>query len=149
MRSLALLLTSALLPACHEIVVLGSECPSGSRLCLDEPGSTPDGSGSGLDSGVNPQRDAGLELDADGALDVADAGPLGDAADTGSEAPELHGATDGALGVFPAFQNPSFELVSGSTGDVNDQRIAPWYACRTGIWVQASAQAGLRSVSPT
>lgn len=160
MRSV-LVLIALLLAACEETIVLGTECPSRDGPCAkkqplpgdrDEAGSITE---DGRDSGevVNPSLDGGVDP---GLLDSG-------AADSGRsprdasviQPPDARPREDAGPALFPAFRNPSFELVDGGQegeldftptgpgpGGQVETSIAPWYPCRKGFSVKASAMYG-------
>lgn len=161
----ALVLIALFSAACADTVVLGTECLTASGACERQKplvgdgndGSSPppelvdageDAPASNLDAGLDdpPPEDtttpeAGRTPRDAGPFPIRDARP--------PAVPE-----DAGPALFPAFINPSFELVDGGReGAINETNegaltasatsIAPWYACRDGVSVNSTTTYGL------
>ena len=144
---------------CGQTVVLGSECPAEPALCLRSELVPPDARAPGLDDAGGTPSDANSLDDAeasdaevhDSALPDLDADVL---APDGGPAPN----DAGALALFPALENGSFEITRGGVGDIAWQppgspalgftRIEPWQACRSRLQVQATYGSGSAQATP-
>ncbi len=139
-------LAGCIATGCGDGIALGSECPAFSVPCLERtPRDSRDGAAQRDASGAPTQRDADAPPPRD-----ADAPPARDGGDDGSsEAGPAHVG----LG-FPAIENASFEITSGSrAGGVVSSlavQVQPWLSCNApGVGPGAYPLADLRAGSPS
>lgn len=174
MRS-ALALFALLSAACADTVLLGTECVTGGGAC-EQVKPAP---GDGLDAGNAPEFIDGGEEPPSSSLDSGgdEQPPLEPPRDSGTRPirdasffPFRDAArpppvpADAGPALFPAFSNPSFELVDGGREGPLDEAnpnaqsfgetaIAPWFACLSAASVNSSTSYGLlgrmTTVTPT